>query len=169
MTESVLRRVLSSPVPAATRIRVLLGESDDPARRGDKQVVAFSDCRYRCEDFATTERVVESIKESDDKLRARPDDLMLWDWDTTFVQFDRPQDPESGGATVFLGVAWYDPEFFTERGGAGFSHMHKKIYQRIGIAESAITIQHFLHAGVAQFAATGVPDTAAVLTAGATV
>ncbi|MBG0569159.1 hypothetical protein [Actinoplanes aureus] len=151
------------------RIRVLLGESDDAARRGDKTVIAFSDCRYECPDFATMARCVDAIKESDDKLRARPEDLMLWDWDTTYVQFRKPQDPQAGGGTVFLGVAWYEQEFFTEGGQAGFSRMHKKIYELIGIAPEAISIQHFLAADVAQFTATETAsESPAALTAAAT-
>jgi hypothetical protein len=165
--QSVLEQVLSGPAPV-TRIRVLLGESSDPARRGDKTVVAFSDCRYRCEDFATVERCVEQIKTSDDKLRARPEDLMLWDWDNTHVEFDNSQEPRSGGGTVYLGVAWYDQEFFAERGHAGFSRMHKKIYEMVGIPESAITIAHFLSADLAQFTVVETaPESPAALTAGA--
>ncbi|GGN99817.1 hypothetical protein GCM10010112_93950 [Actinoplanes lobatus] len=169
MVQSVLEAILSGPTPR-TRTQVLTGESSDPARRGDKKVVAFSDCRYRCADFATLVRCVDAIKDSDDKLRARPDDLMLWDWDDTHVQFDNPDDPRSGGGIVFLGVAWYDMEFFTERGGAGFSRMHRKVYELIGIPEDAITIQHFLCADVARFTATeDVPDSPAALAAGATI
>lgn len=31
---------------------------------------------------------------SGERLRARPEDLMLWDWDTTWVQFDNEEHPE---------------------------------------------------------------------------
>lgn len=166
---SVLESILSGPTPL-TRIQVLTGESSDPARRGDKTVVAFSDCRYQCDDFATLVACVEAIKESDDKLRARPEDLMLWDWDNTYVQFDNPEDPRSGGGIVLLGVAWYDREFFTERGGAGFSRMHRKVYEMIGVPPEAITIEHLLRADVAQFTPTeDAPDSPAALTAGATI
>ena len=34
--------------PTVARHRILIGESEDPARRGDKKVVAFTDARYRC-------------------------------------------------------------------------------------------------------------------------
>ncbi|MEV6304596.1 hypothetical protein AB0M02_34665 [Actinoplanes sp. NPDC051861] len=151
----MLDTILSGPTPR-TRIQVLTGESSDPARRGDKKVVAFSDCRYVCRDFATLQRCVDAIKASDDKLRARPEDLMLWDWDDTHVQFDNPDEPRLGGGTVFLGVAWYDAEFFIERGGAGFSRMHQVVYKHIGVKPEAITIQHFLAADVATFTSTEV-------------
>ncbi|WP_433796998.1 hypothetical protein [Actinoplanes sp. CA-252034] len=95
---------------------------------------------------------------------------MLWDWDNTYVEFDNPDTPGVGGGTVYLGVAWYDQEFFTERGGAGFSRMHRKVYEMIGIPESAITIEHFLCAEVAEFKATeDAPDSPAALTAGVTI
>ncbi|GAA2712963.1 hypothetical protein [Actinoplanes palleronii] len=70
---------------------------------------------------------------------------------------------------MYLGVAWYDQEFFVERGGAGFSRMHQKSYQLIGVPQDAITIAHLLAADVAQFtAAEAAPESAAALTAGAT-
>ncbi|WIM92487.1 hypothetical protein ACTOB_004429 [Actinoplanes oblitus] len=60
-------------------------------------------------------------------------------------------------------------EFFVERGEAGFSRMHQKVYEMIGIPPSAITIQHFLAADFARFTALEtVPETPAALTAGAT-
>ncbi|MBG0564018.1 hypothetical protein [Actinoplanes aureus] len=47
--------------------------------------------------------------------------------------------------------------------------MHKKIYELIGIAPEAISIQHFLAADVAQFTATETaPESPAALTAAAT-
>ncbi|MDP9792613.1 hypothetical protein J2S43_001125 [Catenuloplanes nepalensis] len=76
-----------------------LARKTDEARRGDKKVIAFSDCRCRCPDIATLEGV-EQITLSGDKLRSR-----LWNWDYTHVTFDNPQDPRAGGSTVHLGVA----------------------------------------------------------------
>lgn len=102
--------------------------------------------RNTCPDWATLEKCVEAIRVSDERLRARPDELMLWDWDTTWVQFDNQDNPMAGGGLVFLGVAWYSPEFFDERSGAWFGMMHKRIYQQIGVPLGEVTVQHFLAA-----------------------
>ncbi|MEU3455297.1 hypothetical protein ABZ671_17125 [Micromonospora sp. NPDC006766] len=144
-TRSVLDLIKAGEQPV-TRIRVLIGESDDPERRGDKKVVAFSDCRYYCPDWATLEKCVAAIKDSDDRLRARPEELMLWDWDSTWLQLDNPTNPTEGGGTIFLGVAWYSQEFFDDRAGAWFGYMHQRIYKQIGVPLEEISVQHFLTA-----------------------
>jgi hypothetical protein len=143
-TKSVLDLIEAGKKPV-TRIRVLIGESDDPTRRGDKKVVAWSDCRYYCPDRATLEKCIEHLKDSDERLRARPEDQMLWDWDTTWMQYDEPGNPNSGGM-IFLGVAWYDRAFFDDRSGAWFGAMHTRLYKTIGVPLEQITVQHFLAA-----------------------
>lgn len=144
-TSSVLDRIRNGE-PTVTRHRLLLGESDDPARRGDKTVIAFSACTYYCPDWATLARCAEAIEESDRRLRARPDELMLWDWDTTWMQLDNPANPTEGGGTILLGVAWYDRPFFDDRAGAWFGAMHQRIYKQIGVPMEEISVQHFLAA-----------------------
>ncbi|MBO3742699.1 hypothetical protein [Actinoplanes flavus] len=163
----MLDQVLSGPLPQA-RIRVLQGENSEDGRRGDKQIVAISMCTYTCPDFATLDACVDALKASDDKLRARPDAMMLWDWQDSDVVFDTPENPRAAGGTVRLGVAWYDKEFFLERGDAGFSRMHKVIYDQIGVPQDRITIEHFLAADQAVFTGLdNVPSSPGALTAGA--
>ena len=144
MTEN--RSLLDIIQTGETRIKILTGESDDPARRGDKTVVAFSACTYYCPDWATLERCFLAIRESDERLRARPDDMMLWDWDNTWMRLDNPAEPTEGGGTIYLGVAWYNPEFFDDRSGAWFGVMHKRIYQQIGVPLEEVRVEHFLAA-----------------------
>jgi|GEM_PF-1040896 len=129
------------PAGAVTRIRVLTGEDDDITRRGDKTLIAWSDCRYYCPDAGTVRRCIQALRESDERLRARPEELMFWDWQSTFFQPDLAN-PEGGG-TVLLGVAWYDEEFYTERRDAWFGVMHKRAYARIGVALDDITVTHW--------------------------
>jgi hypothetical protein len=138
-TADILRDVV--PDQAVTRVRVLIGEDEDINRRGSKQLIAWSDCRYYCPDAATARRCIDALRESDERLRARPEELMLWDWQSTFFQAD-PANP-AGGGTVLLGVAWYDGEFYTERRDAWFGAMHKRAYTRIGVALDNITVTHW--------------------------
>ncbi|MGP4083685.1 hypothetical protein [Streptomyces sp. KR55] len=79
---TILNEFLDQDAP--TRVRVLTGEDADGDRRGDKQVIARSDCTYYCPDEATARRCIESLRESDERLRSRPDELMLWDWECAY-------------------------------------------------------------------------------------
>ncbi|TYC08745.1 hypothetical protein FXF65_37725 [Actinomadura syzygii] len=118
-----------------------MGEDADTDRRGDKTPVARSDCRYYCPDAGTVERCVEAIRESDERLRRRPEEMMLWDWQSTYFEAD--PDNEHGGGMILLGVAWYDSEFYTERRDAGFGYMHKRIYAKIGVPLENVEVVHW--------------------------
>ncbi|PSK95639.1 hypothetical protein CLV63_11472 [Murinocardiopsis flavida] len=128
-------------VEPVTRVRVLVGEDGDDERRGDKKAIAFSDCRYYCPDEATVRRVIESLRDSDERLRARPEETMLWDWQNTY--WEAESDNPNGGGTVLLGVAWYDEEFYTDRKDAWLGTMHTRIYQKLGVPMEDVTVTHW--------------------------
>ncbi|MEV0759595.1 hypothetical protein [Nocardia sp. NPDC050435] len=130
------------PENPITRIRVLVGEGPGTPRRGDKALYAMSDCRFECPTAEIAERTVAALAESDEKLRNRPEELMLWDWANTYWEAD-PDNPHGGG-TVILGVAWYDQAFYQERREATFGTMHKRIYERIGLPVEGISVTHYL-------------------------
>jgi hypothetical protein len=136
------RTMFEVPDEAVTRVRVLIGEDEDAERRGDKQLAAWSHCTYYCRDAKTVEACVEAIRDSDERLRSRPEEMMLWDWQSTYFQAD--PDSEEGGGTIILGVAWYDRSFYNERRDAGLGYMHKRIYERIGLLPYDIKIEHYL-------------------------
>jgi hypothetical protein len=135
------KTLYEAPAEAVTRVRVLIGEDEDVVRRGDKKLVAWSQCTYYCPDAATVERCVEAIRESDERLRSRPEEMMLWDWQSTYLQLD--PDNKAGGGTIILGVAWYDSHFYTERRGAGFGYMHRRMYAHIGVPLDNIEVTHW--------------------------
>jgi hypothetical protein len=137
MTTSLSRTSAAS----VTRIRVLVGDDDDPALRNGKTLVAQSQCSYYCPDRDTVDRCIEALRESDEKLRRKPEELMLWNWMSTWFEADANN--PNGGGTVMLGVAWYDEDFFQERNSAGTETMHKKIYARLGIPMENVTITHW--------------------------
>ncbi|MBO0821554.1 MAG: hypothetical protein J2P26_11975 [Nocardiopsaceae bacterium] len=126
-----------------TRVRVLTGEDADPDRRGDKTPIAFSDCRYYCPDAETVRRCIDALRDSDERLRNRPEELMLWDWQSTYFQADIGN--PSGGGTILLGVAWYDEDFYADRKVAWFGAMHKRIYADLGIPMENIEVTHWRH------------------------
>lgn len=114
----------------------------DPARRGEKMVVARSECRFTCLDRATLDRCIEQIRISDEHLKNRPAERMLWDWQTTVVETDESSD-FSAGATVILGVAWYDEDFFQQNHDAYTNRSHLLKYLNIGLLPGAVTVTHW--------------------------
>ncbi|MGW2067318.1 hypothetical protein ACWCPK_02655 [Streptomyces sp. NPDC001953] len=126
---------------APTRVRVLTGEDNDAERRAGKKPLFRSECTYYCPDAATARRCIEALAESDKRLRERPEELMLWDWQSTY--FEAEQDNPNGGGTVILGVAWYDGAFFEDRKEAWFGAMHQRIYQSLGIPLDDIDVSHW--------------------------
>ncbi len=129
-----------------TRVRVLVGEDGDDDRRNGKVAIARSECSYYCPDEATVNRVIEALRESDERLRSRPDELMLWDWQNTWYEADPVAVNPNGGGTVLLGVAWYDAEFFNERRAAWAGTMHKRIYANLGVPMEDIRVTHWIPA-----------------------
>jgi hypothetical protein len=148
MTTRSVRDLIRTGETPVTRVKVLTGESSDPARRGDKKLVAFSDCRYFCPNRAVLDAVIDALVASDERLRSRPEEQMLWDWDNTWLELTDETDPDAG-ATIILGVAWYDRAFFDDRKVAWFGAMHQRIYQQIGVPLEQVEVSHFL---AAQFA-----------------
>ena len=126
---------------AVTRVRVLTGEDVDAARRNGKTPIARSECVYYCPDAATAERCIQSLRESDERLRSRPEEQMLWDWESTY--WEAEADNPNGGGSVLLGVAWYEQAFFDDRRGAWFGAMHQRIYKDLGIPMENITVTHW--------------------------
>ncbi|MEU0051393.1 hypothetical protein [Streptomyces sp. NPDC006309] len=90
---------------------------------------------------ATARRCIQALKESDERLRLRPEELMLWDWQVTY--FEAEKGNENGGGTVLLGVAWYDRAFFDDRRDAWFGVMHQRIHKDLGIPMDDITVEHW--------------------------
>ncbi|KOT76395.1 hypothetical protein ADK70_38510 [Streptomyces rimosus subsp. pseudoverticillatus] len=117
------------------------GEDTDTERRGAKQPLLRSDCTFYCatEDIART--CIEELRSSDERLRSRPEELMLWDWQATY--FEPEPDNAAGGGWVRLGVAWYDHGFFDDRRDAAFGVLHRRIYDRIGLTDKDITVTHW--------------------------
>ena len=140
---TLLEALLASD-QAVIRTRVLVGEDDDIDRRDGKDVIAQSECSYYCPDAATAERCIASLRDSDERLRSRPDELMLWDWKSSY--WEPELNNPNGGGTVLLGVAWYDLDFFNDRRDAWFGAMHKRIYQDLGIPLENITVTHWVPA-----------------------
>ncbi|BDT39543.1 hypothetical protein [Streptomyces yaizuensis] len=128
------------------RYRVLTGENDDPGRRGNKRLVARSECALRCPDVASIERTVEALRSSDQQLKARPEGEKFYDWISTYVEID-PAVPDGG--SVLFGVAWYDEAYFAQKSQAFTNGMHQHMFKALGIAPDAIEVTHWREAAPA--------------------
>lgn len=122
---------------SVTRIQVLVGE--DPKRIDPPQPLAMSECFFRCSGLPQAAKVIDAINVSDEQLRELHDGLMMWEWNSTWLE-ERPD----GTAIVILGVAWHDEEFYAERKDAWLGRLHRKIFEEIGISLDDVTVQHWL-------------------------
>ncbi|MGQ4490858.1 hypothetical protein ACN6LM_001746 [Streptomyces sp. SAS_281] len=126
---------------AQTRFRVMTGEDDDSARRGDKQPVGRSEVSLYCMDSTTIERTVEALRLSDEELKKRPEAEKKYDWQSVYVQPEAAN--ADGGGHILFGVAWYDEAFFTEKAQAYGNKMHQHMFENLGVKASDVTVTHW--------------------------
>ncbi len=121
--------------PGTTRELVLLGD-EDPARRGDRQLVARSECEYRIPDETGLERCLAALRASDAQLAGRAD--RCYDWQRTWVE----RTP-GGAIKVVFGVSWYDEAFFQAKRDAFLGDLHQRLYAAFGIGQDDIEVTHW--------------------------
>ncbi|MVU77155.1 hypothetical protein GPX89_07820 [Nocardia sp. ET3-3] len=144
MSALTISPALAAVIPddPETMVRVLEGEGPGTPRRGNKSLFAKSECTYYCRTAKIAAAVIDALRDSDERLRSRPEELMLWDWQHTWFRPERGS--ETGAGWVVLGVVWYDPEFYTERRGAYLSRMHTLIYDRLDLTVDDVEVTHYL-------------------------
>jgi hypothetical protein len=127
--------------PDAEVIQILLpGEDMDPARRGGKTVLVQSSAHFVCDTEQVWRDTIKAIRASDEHLRNRPDEQMLWDWKKT----DGGAPTATAPGWVELGVAWYDLAFFQAKKDVWFGPDHLALYATIGVPLEHITVEHWL-------------------------
>lgn len=75
---------------------------------------------------------VRMLRWSDERLRARPDQMILWDWNKSFRE----------GMKIHFGVAWYDREFFEKRKNAFKEPAHIGYYAMFGATPDRFKMEH---------------------------
>jgi hypothetical protein len=75
---------------------------------------------------------VRLLRWSDERLKARPDQLLLWDWNVTFRE----------GMEIQFGVNWYDKNFFELRKEAFQNPQHAAYYAAFGAKASDFKLNH---------------------------
>ncbi|MFK0099005.1 hypothetical protein [Streptomyces sp. NPDC091040] len=125
----------------ATNVRymVMPGEDTDPARRGDKQLVAQSTCSMRVPTKDVFERTMKALFASDEALRSRPAEEKTYDWQAVYFT----PEGDNGGGKLDFGVAWYDQPFFEQKGAAYVNAMHSKMFDTLGVPAESVLVQHW--------------------------
>src|SRR5687768_16306694 len=83
------------------RVMILAGTESGAKRKA----YAITQVSIDFEDEDKLRQCVRMLRWSDDRLRARPEQMLLWEWNRSFRD----------GMTIQFGVAWYDREFFERR------------------------------------------------------
>jgi hypothetical protein len=110
-------------------VRILNGTELE--RRFDEPY-ARSSVKIAFENEASLRECVRLLRWSDERLRARPDQLMLWEWTSTIRH----------GMTIKFGVHWYNREFFELRKDAFREPSHAAYYQLFGATADDFAISH---------------------------
>jgi hypothetical protein len=114
------------------RVQILIG-TENPQRLGQ---IPYAHTRVRIT-FKSEEALRECVRLlrwSDERLRALPEQLMLWSWDRSFRE----------GMAISFGVNWYDRNFFERRRDAFTEPKHAAYYRRFGAVPEDFDIKHFV-------------------------
>ena len=112
------------------RERVMILEGTEGERR--RTPYAVSHIRIDFDNERDLRNCVRMLRWSDERLRARPDQMLLWEWNRSF------RDKMS----IFFGVAWYDRDFFERRKGAFLESKHVSYYAMFGASPDRFDIRH---------------------------
>lgn len=114
--------------------RILILDPKEQERRGDKKMVAQTQCEITFDDESNLQKCIKALIESDVALRERPDAAVLWNWQESYRQ----------GMTISFGVAWYDKTFFESRKDAYTNANHAEYFKRFGATPKNFKVSHKL-------------------------
>jgi hypothetical protein len=114
------------------RVQILIG-TENPNRLGQ---IPYAHTRVSITftDEQPLRECVRMLRWSDERLRALPEQLILWSWDRTFRE----------GMTISFGVNWYDRPFFERRRDAFLEPRHAEYYRSFGARPEDFSVQHFV-------------------------
>jgi hypothetical protein len=110
---------------------MLLAGTESPQRHGHRP---YAQTRVEIDftDESNLRECVRQLRWSDERLRARPEQLLLWSWNLTFRD----------GMTISFGVNWYDKAFFERRKEAFKEPGHTKFYKLFGATADDFRVTH---------------------------
>jgi hypothetical protein len=132
------REIPVAELDAATLELLERGKSERvvilPGTEGGKGRVhyAISKIAIHFEDEASLRTCVRLLRWSDERLRARPDQLVQWRWDMSHRE----------GMTISFAVVWYDQAFFERRKDAFKEPAHAGYYAMFGATPDRFEMTH---------------------------
>jgi hypothetical protein len=110
------------------RVMILAGTEGGVGR----QPYAVTEIEIEFDNERDLRNCVRMLRWSDERLRARPDQMILWDWRMTYRE----------GMKISFGVAWYDQDFFERRKDAFREPRHVAYYSMFGATPDRFKMQH---------------------------
>jgi hypothetical protein len=114
------------------RTQILIG-TENPARLGEIPE-AHTRVRIAFDSEDALRECVRLLRVSDERLRAQPEQLVMWSWDRSFRE----------GMTISFGVNWYDRDFFERRKNAFTEPKHAAHYRSFGATPEDFDVKHFV-------------------------
>jgi len=111
----------------------LVIEGEERGRRGNKIPVMFSHIWIQFDNEGDLQACIKTLRESDEHLKARPENMKMWDWQSTVRV----------GMTIEFGVAWYDRGFFHAKKDVYTDGMHLRQYMRFGKTPADLRVVHY--------------------------
>ncbi|QDQ82218.1 hypothetical protein [Paraburkholderia megapolitana] len=109
----------------------------DDERQVDKPMIALTQCEVTFENRESLDRCIVAVKESTERLNARPVEEVQYDW----------QSPNGiRGLTLYFGVRWFDKAFFDEHRDVYKNSMHDKLFSKFGVNAQSFKVNHFVAA-----------------------
>jgi hypothetical protein len=124
--------VLDSLLEQGKVNRVMILSGTETPSNAQRKPYAVTKVRIDFESESYLRRCVQLLRWSDERLRARPDQLILWDWQRTYRD----------GMTIHFGVSWYDKEFFEHRKDAFTEPGHTTYYAAFGASAKDFQMEH---------------------------
>ena len=115
------------------RVMILAGTESPTALR--KKPYATTKITITFSNERDLRECVRLLRWSDERLRARPEQLILWDW----------QSSHRDGMTIQFGVGWYDRSFFEKRKDAFKEPRHRSYYAAFGAKAEDFKVEHQIH------------------------
>lgn len=101
----------------------------------EKPVIALTNCEVVFQSKDELDQCIKAVKESDDRLAARPMEAVLYDWQLATV---------IRGLTMFFGVRWYDRGYFDKNRDIYKNQMHDHLFSKFGVNAESFKVNHFV-------------------------
>jgi hypothetical protein len=125
--------------------RVMILSGTEGPYAGKRAPYAVTKVRIDFDNERDLRTCVRLLRWSDDRLRARPELLLAWEWERTFRE----------GMRIEFGVAWYDRTFFEKRKDAFAEPGHLQYYAHFGATPDRLKMTHEILGGESSGAAPG--------------